>query len=173
MSKQGTPATISICLHVYDNIYHNLSYFPWIFDCIILIVISENWDYSTISDRRSLYTTSSSGVWITIEPLIPDSIYLVQVNASNTKGFLISNTGTAVMPKGCKFYKTLQKCYRLSVADYRVTHPSTYSTIDDDYFQEDLPLFLRSLAIVKPLGLSVPWVRCVDALNASVRSSGN
>lgn len=53
-----------------------------------------------VSARRSLgsYTTSDS--WETLEPLVPYSSYFVQVNASNSKGFILSNNIKLDMPRG-------------------------------------------------------------------------
>ncbi|CAD5123124.1 DgyrCDS11497 [Dimorphilus gyrociliatus] len=57
-----------------------------------------NWNYSTERERRSLYTSQEFNKLTKIEGLVPYSIYIVQVNASNSKGFVISNTQTAQMP---------------------------------------------------------------------------
>ncbi|CAH1791583.1 unnamed protein product, partial [Owenia fusiformis] len=61
---------------------------------------ADNWDYSTVRERRSLHRTETSGRWVEIDTLISDSIYSIQANASNTKGFIISNTQVATMPPG-------------------------------------------------------------------------
>eukprot|EP00058_Branchiostoma_floridae_P024730 XP_002610220.1 hypothetical protein BRAFLDRAFT_76999 [Branchiostoma floridae] len=60
----------------------------------------DNWDYTTVRDTQSLYTSLVTDEWVTIPGLIPYSTYTVQVNASNTKGSILSNTLTATMPEG-------------------------------------------------------------------------
>ena len=65
-------------------------------------LFSANWDYSLVTDRRSLFQNLTGGDWVQITPLVPFSEYYVQVNASNTKGFILSNTKLAEMPAGCK-----------------------------------------------------------------------
>lgn len=64
---------------------------------------SGNWDFSVVHDRRSLYQSRSHSEWVTITPLIPMSTYTIQVNASNTVGFILSNVLTENLPPGCKF----------------------------------------------------------------------
>ncbi|XP_078675414.1 usherin-like isoform X2 [Branchiostoma floridae x Branchiostoma belcheri] len=60
----------------------------------------DNWDYTTVRDTRSLYISLVTDEWVTIPGLIPYSTYTVQVNASNTKGSILSNTRAATMPQG-------------------------------------------------------------------------
>lgn len=67
-------------------------------------LISDNWDYSTIEDRRSVYNNTVSNQWVQVTPVIPMSTYSVQVNASNTAGYILSNTLQLDMPEGCKLY---------------------------------------------------------------------
>ena len=65
-------------------------------------MLSENWDYTTVNDRRSLYHGQTSGQWLSVSTLMPYTTYYVQVNASNSKGFLLSNNMHADMPMGCR-----------------------------------------------------------------------
>ncbi|XP_053408878.1 usherin-like [Mercenaria mercenaria] len=58
------------------------------------------WDYSTIHTRRSLNRSQLYNEWVTITSLIPMSTYSVQVNASNTVGFILGNVMSADMPPG-------------------------------------------------------------------------
>ncbi len=51
------------------------------------------------------------------------------------------------------FFYFYRMCYRL----IKVTHASTYIVIEDDLFWGDLPLIIRSLALVRDLDLSVRW----------------
>ena len=62
------------------------------------------WDYSTVTERRSLYENKEAAeTWLTVTGLIPHSSYYVQVNASNSQGYVLSNTLTANMPMGCEY----------------------------------------------------------------------
>jgi len=67
-------------------------------------VISENWDYTSVTERHSLYHGQTSGQWLTVSSLIPYTTYYVQVNASNSKGFRLSNNMRAIMPMGCEYH---------------------------------------------------------------------
>lgn len=66
------------------------------------VAIAEVWDYSIMHDRRSLHQSQTYNEWVAIGPLIPMSTYSVQVNASNTVGFVLGNILSADMPPGCK-----------------------------------------------------------------------
>ncbi len=66
----------------------------------------DDWDYTTVHDRRSLYRSAMGGQWVTVSGLIPYTTYYVQVNASNSKGFELSNNMHADMPMGCKYVQT-------------------------------------------------------------------
>ncbi|XP_052767673.1 usherin-like isoform X2 [Mya arenaria] len=60
----------------------------------------EVWDYSTEFDRQSMHRSQTYNEWMVVGPLIPMSTYTVQVNASNTVGYILSNTLSADMPPG-------------------------------------------------------------------------
>ncbi|XP_076463865.1 usherin-like [Babylonia areolata] len=60
----------------------------------------ENWNYTTVTDRRSLFRDAVSYTAMDIGPLVPLSDYNVQVNASNTMGFVLSNVVALTMPAG-------------------------------------------------------------------------
>ncbi|XP_048258912.1 usherin-like [Haliotis rufescens] len=60
----------------------------------------DNWDYSIVRERRSLYRDTTVYQLITITGLIPMSGYTVQVNASNTRSFILSATAQADLPPG-------------------------------------------------------------------------
>lgn len=74
----------------------------YVFVFICMISFSDVWDYSTLHDRRSLSRSQYYDEWVSVSPLIPMSTYTVQVNASNTVGFILSNIMPADMPPGCK-----------------------------------------------------------------------
>ncbi|XP_055957019.1 usherin-like [Patella vulgata] len=59
-----------------------------------------NRDYRTDVLRKSLLRTNDSYKWTVIDNLIPYTIYKIQVNASNTKGFILSNIVSRNMPAG-------------------------------------------------------------------------
>ncbi|KAH3846702.1 hypothetical protein DPMN_089004 [Dreissena polymorpha] len=58
------------------------------------------WDYSTVFGRRSLHRSKTVAEWVLIGPLIPMSSYSVQVNASNSVGFILGNVLAADLPPG-------------------------------------------------------------------------
>ncbi|XP_060070524.1 usherin-like [Ylistrum balloti] len=60
----------------------------------------ENWDYNVIQEARSLFHGTNHSQWISITGLIPMSSYDVQVNASNTGGYILSNIRRADLPQG-------------------------------------------------------------------------
>jgi hypothetical protein len=64
--------------------------------------VAVNWDYRTIIDRRSLLKETTAYEWVQVTPLVPRSDYNVQVNGSNTRGFIMSNVIQLTMPPGCK-----------------------------------------------------------------------
>ncbi|XP_062584554.1 usherin-like isoform X1 [Saccostrea cucullata] len=57
-------------------------------------------NYTLVRERRSLFHGRNVSEWIEVYPLIPLSQFVIQVNASNTAGFLLSNTLTMDMPPG-------------------------------------------------------------------------
>ncbi|XP_041351149.1 usherin-like [Gigantopelta aegis] len=60
----------------------------------------DQWDYTTVRERRSLYHDIVVYQMVTIGGLVPFSQYSVQVNASNTKGFILGSMQTIRMPPG-------------------------------------------------------------------------
>ena len=61
------------------------------------VVSSDN--RTAVESRRSLYESFvSPSVWVNIEGLVPYSEYTVQVNASNTRGYVLSNVETLSTP---------------------------------------------------------------------------
>ena len=60
------------------------------------------YNYNTQTERRSLLTTEDAGTWKLVDGLIPYTVYYVQINASNTAGYLLSNVKQAIMPQGGK-----------------------------------------------------------------------
>ncbi|XP_021347323.1 usherin-like [Mizuhopecten yessoensis] len=60
----------------------------------------ENWDYAVIQDARSLFYGTNHSQSISITGLIPMSSYDIQVNASNTGGYILSNIRRADLPQG-------------------------------------------------------------------------
>lgn len=79
--------------------YLNTGYLCYI---ILLIFLTDNWDYRTVEDIRSVYNNTLSNVWVLLTPVIPMSSYKLQVNASNTAGFIVSNIPQVDMPEGSK-----------------------------------------------------------------------
>jgi len=62
--------------------------------------------YNTTMSRRSLYQSHASPAsndWVNVDGLLPFSRYSVQVNASNTRGFLLSNVVTLNTPPAGTF----------------------------------------------------------------------
>jgi usherin len=68
----------------------------------LLIFLTDNWDYRTVEDIRSVYNNTVSNVWVLVTPVIPMSSYKLQVNASNTAGYIVSNIAQVDMPEGSK-----------------------------------------------------------------------
>ena len=62
-----------------------IKFYPYRFN------VTDNWDYSTVRQRRALLTTPRADDWIVISGLLPYSRYSVQVNATNSVGYVISN----------------------------------------------------------------------------------
>lgn len=65
------------------------------------LIFSAANDYNVTVRRRSLYLTLLSpdySTWIKIDGLIPYSNYSVQVNGSNTRGYILSNVVEITMP---------------------------------------------------------------------------
>ena len=67
-------------------------------------IFPESWDYSTVTQRRSLHRSNTYSEWIAITPLIPMSSYVIQVNASNSVGYILSNVQTVDLEPGCKYH---------------------------------------------------------------------
>ena len=65
-------------------------------------MFSDAWDYSTVHTRHSLHRSQTYDEWVSVTPLIPMSVYSVQMNASNTVGLILGNVMTANMPPGCE-----------------------------------------------------------------------
>ena len=82
-----------VCINIFSNLY-----LP--FSVINKTFFTDHWDYSTIQDIRSVFNTTVSNTWIQVYPVIPMSSYKVQVNASNTAGYILSNTVDVNMPEG-------------------------------------------------------------------------
>ncbi|XP_077967518.1 usherin-like isoform X1 [Styela clava] len=57
-------------------------------------------DFREVHEKRILHIGGKADQWIRIEGLLPYTDYVVQVNASNSKGFVISNMRTVSMPPG-------------------------------------------------------------------------
>ena len=79
------------------------------------LFFSENNDFSTLTDQRSLYRGEITDRWVAIEDLVPWTTYFVQVNASNTAGYVLSNSLTSSLPQGslwnyCFFYYFRPPC---------------------------------------------------------------
>jgi len=54
---------------------------------------------TTVESARSLYESAVSPVdWVVVEGLLPFADYVVQVNASNSRGYVLSNAETATTP---------------------------------------------------------------------------
>ena len=68
----------------------------------LLIFLTDNWDYRTVEDIRSVYNNTVSNVWVLVTPVIPMSSYKLQVNVSNTAGYIVSNIAQVDMPEGSK-----------------------------------------------------------------------
>ena len=86
----------------------------WELSCLLntehvynLFCFSESWDYSTVVERRSLHRSQTHSEWIAITPLIPMSSYVIQVNASNSVGYILSNVQTVDLEPGCKYCTSL------------------------------------------------------------------
>jgi usherin len=73
-----------------------------LFYIFLLIFLTDNWDYRTVEDIRSVYNNTVSNVWVLLTPVIPMSSYKLQVNASNTAGYIVSNIAQVDMPEGSK-----------------------------------------------------------------------
>ncbi len=68
----------------------------------LLRMCADNWNYDVLVARRLLYNTTQASQWVTVDGLIPNSQYNVQVNASNTKGFILTNSLLVQLPMGCE-----------------------------------------------------------------------
>ena len=69
-------------------------------DCV------ENTSYNTTLTRRSLYQSHESPAsshWVSVDGVLPYSEYSIQVNASNSRGFVLSNIITLNMPSAGLF----------------------------------------------------------------------
>ncbi|XP_025090014.1 usherin-like [Pomacea canaliculata] len=58
------------------------------------------WNYTTVQNRSSLLQQTVSNQYFAITSLIPNSQYKIQVNASNSKGFILSNVVPVMLPPG-------------------------------------------------------------------------
>lgn len=66
----------------------------------LYMVIEPNNQYRTVYEKQILHAGESANEWIYIEGLLPYSEYNVQVNGSNTIGYILSNIRTISMPPG-------------------------------------------------------------------------
>ncbi|XP_003474286.2 usherin isoform X2 [Cavia porcellus] len=57
-------------------------------------------NYTLLSGTRIMHSSGEANLWVPIVGLVPFSNYTVQVNASNSRGSLISDPATIVMPPG-------------------------------------------------------------------------
>ena len=62
--------------------------------------VTDQWDYTTVQERRSLYHDIVVYQMVTISGLVPFSQYDVQVNASNSMGFILGSVQTIHLPPG-------------------------------------------------------------------------
>ncbi|KAK3093068.1 hypothetical protein FSP39_010666 [Pinctada imbricata] len=60
----------------------------------------DSFNYTLIKDRRSMFRGHNVSEWVMISPLVPVTHYMIQVNASNQEGYVLSNILTANMPEG-------------------------------------------------------------------------
>ena len=102
-------------------------------------VISENWDYTSVTERHSLYHGQTSGQWLTVSSLIPYTTYYVQVNASNSKGFRLSNNMRAIMPMGCEYHTSISFSLSWAVSTTLLSH-SPYHGLCVPHFYFNLPI---------------------------------
>uniref|UniRef100_A0A8D2ISK6 Usherin n=1 Tax=Varanus komodoensis TaxID=61221 RepID=A0A8D2ISK6_VARKO len=59
-----------------------------------------NGDYVILNGTRILHTNKEANVWVSIGGLVPFSNYTVEVNASNSQGYVISDPVTIAIPPG-------------------------------------------------------------------------
>ena len=71
------------------------------YNCLPFLLPSDNWNYTTVIERRSLLRETAANAAVEITPVIPLADYNVQVNASNTRSFILSNVVPLTMPPGC------------------------------------------------------------------------
>lgn len=64
-------------------------------------------NFTLVQERRTLFNGRNASEWIEVFPLVPRSQFVIQVNASNTAGFILSNTLTMDMPPGSMFFNLL------------------------------------------------------------------
>ena len=66
--------------------------------------LTDNFDFSPVNDRRSLYESNAipptNPDYVTIDDLVPFSEYSIQVNASNTAGYIVSHVEDVVTLPG-------------------------------------------------------------------------
>ncbi|XP_042331708.1 LOW QUALITY PROTEIN: usherin [Sceloporus undulatus] len=60
----------------------------------------DNGNYTILNGTQILYTTKEANIWVSISGLIPFSNYTVEVNASNSQGYVISEPVTIAIPPG-------------------------------------------------------------------------
>ncbi|GFO50464.1 usherin, partial [Plakobranchus ocellatus] len=63
-------------------------------------VSPETWDYSTVNEQRVLLNETIGFTTYQLTPLVPMSQYIIQVNGSNSMGFILSNIVELDMPPG-------------------------------------------------------------------------
>lgn len=74
----------------------------------MLYIFAEDSDnYTLVQEKRTLFNGRNASEWIEVFPLIPLSKFVIQVNASNTAGYILSNTLTMDMPPGSMFFYLL------------------------------------------------------------------
>lgn len=81
--------------------------------CMCVCMCAGNWNYDVVVVRRLMYNTTQASQWVTVDGLVPNSQYNVQVNASNTKGFILTNSLLVQLPMGCESLQ--HTCYLLPV----------------------------------------------------------
>ena len=83
---------------------------------------TDNLNYTLVMERRGLLRVQTSYTSMEVGPLVPMVDYDIQVNASNTQGYVLSNVVSITMPPGSKIFVvsklffTLCSCYRCHVA---------------------------------------------------------
>uniref|UniRef100_A0A2C9JJ39 Usherin n=1 Tax=Biomphalaria glabrata TaxID=6526 RepID=A0A2C9JJ39_BIOGL len=66
----------------------------------LFYIDTANWNYSVVSDRRLLLNATAGYITYLVTNLLPMSTYSIQINGTNSVGFILSNSVNVTLPPG-------------------------------------------------------------------------